>query len=495
DGTDTPIPEARYYRDYVIQAFNDDLPYDQFLVEQIAGDLLAKQHPDEPRANAQVIATGYIALSRRFGNSAFAEMNLIIDDTIDTIGKSTMGLTLGCSRCHHHKFDPVTMEDYYGMYGYFENTQYPHAGTEHQKDRDHFVKLNKAAGLREDYESLEAWAVNDKAKLSGDTHIRPGGDLSQRGELAKRGFLGVFTAAPNETPQDSSGRLQFAQWLVSEQNPLTPRVMVNRIWQYHFGTGIVATSSNFGLQGAKPTHPELLEWLSHEFVSNGWSIKHLHRQIMLSRTWQLSTKADEWNMQKDQANTGYWRFNRHRMDAESIRDSLLFVSHLLEPGDGGRHPFAATDKLKYSQGRPFMDTFDHHHRSVYLMIGRLQKHPFLALFDGPDPNKTTDNRRESTVSPQALYMMNSPFMKEAADAFAKRLESFASEPELRVQHAYEAAVSRRPSAEEAREALAFIEDYTHELQQAGKTSEEASHMAWTGFARTVLSSSEFLYVD
>ncbi|MCA9065729.1 MAG: PSD1 domain-containing protein, partial [Planctomycetaceae bacterium] len=318
DGTDTPIPEARYYRDYVIQAFNDDLPYDQFLVEQIAGDLLAAENPDNPRYNDQIIATGYIALSRRFGNSAFAEMNLIIDDTIDTIGKSTMGLTLGCARCHHHKFDPVTMDDYYGMYGYFENTQYPHAGTEHQKDRDHFVALRKEAGLREDYESLEAYAVADKQKLTGDSSLRVGGDPNQKGNRTPRGYLAVFTEPTTESSANDSGRLQFAKWLVSEENPLTPRVMVNRIWQYHFGTGIVATSSNFGLQGAKPSHPELLEWLSAEFVRNNWSIKHIHRLIVLSRTYQLSSKPDEYNIVKDQANTGYWRHTRHRMDAEAL---------------------------------------------------------------------------------------------------------------------------------------------------------------------------------
>ena len=495
DGTDTPIPEARYYRDYVIGAINADMPYNQFLIEQIAGDILAKQNPTDPRANDQIIATGYIALSRRFGNSAFAEMNLIVDDTIDTIGKSVLGLTLGCARCHHHKFDPVTSEDYYGIYGYFDNTQYPHAGTEHQKDRNYFVSLTQRDNWPNDYESLEAWAVSDKAKLTGDTKIMVGGDMNQRGDVAKRGFLSVLSEDFPEIPADSSGRLQFAEWLASDDNPLTTRVTVNRVWQYHFGRGIVESSSNFGLQGSKPTHPELLDWLADDFVNHGWSLKHLHRQIMLSAVYQLSSQTDDDNLKQDEANTGYWRFDRRRMDAETIRYSLLAVSLTLEPGDGGRHPFKPTNELKYSQGRPFYAVFDHKHRSVYLMITRLQKHPFLALFDGADPNKTTDNRRESTVALQALYMMNSPFLKETAAAFAKRLQEFSSDPEARIRHAYEVTTSRQPQSDELNNSLTFLKDYQTGMKELGKPDAEAEQLAWNSLARVLLSSSEFLYID
>ncbi|MEZ6122064.1 MAG: PSD1 and planctomycete cytochrome C domain-containing protein [Planctomycetaceae bacterium] len=495
DGTDTPIPEARYYRDYVIQSFNDDLPWNQFLREQIAGDLLAKEQPENPRANQQIIATGYIALSRRFGNSAFAEMNLIVDDTIDTIGKSVMGLTLGCTRCHHHKFDPVTMNDYYGLYGYFANTQYPHAGTEHQKDRQYFVTMKKNDTWPEQYDSLEAWAVSDREKQSGDQKIFIGGDPGQRGDVARRGFLSVLSSEFPEIPKDSSGRRQFADWLTGDSNPLTTRVIVNRVWQYHFGRGIVESSSNFGLQGSKPTHPELLDWLTSDFVRHGWSIKHLHRRIMLSAVYQLASTGSEANAKIDEGNTSLWKFDRHRMDAETIRDSLLAVSHRLKSGSNGRHPFKPTSELKYSQGRPFMAVFDHEHRSVYLMTSRLQKHPFLALFDGPDPNKTTENRRESTVALQALYMMNSPFLKETSEAFSKRLSEFSSEPEQRVRHAYAVATAREPNADELKEAIEFVTDYRNELIGQGKQQPEAEQLAWTGFSRVLLSSSEFLYVD
>jgi hypothetical protein len=495
DGTDTPIPEARYYRNYVIQAMNEDLPYNEFLVEQIAGDILAVQDPSHPRANDRIIATGYVALSRRFGNSAFASMNLIIDDTVDTIGKSVLGLTLGCARCHHHKFDPVTLNDYYGIYGYFENTQYPHAGTEHQKEREHFVSMQKTESWRSDYDSLEAWAVSDLKKLEGDSHILIGGDENQKGEKVPRSYLSVLTSELPEIPSNASGRLQFAQWLARDDNPLTTRVIVNRVWQYHFGRGIVESSSNFGLQGSKPTHPELLDWLASDFVKHGWSLKHLHRRIMLSATYQLSSVADSDNLKKDEANQTWWRFDRRRMDAETIRDSLLAVSLKLQEGDSGRHPFKPTKDLKYSQGRPFNEIFDHHYRSVYLMSPRLNKHPFMALFDGPDPNKTTENRRESTVALQALYFMNGAFMTETSQAFADRLMTFASNPDLRLEHAWQVALGRNPQDHELRSAREYVESYTLEMTQADKSHDVAERLAWTSFSRALLSSNEFLYVD
>jgi hypothetical protein len=495
DGTDMPVPEARYYRDYVIRAFNDDLPYDDFIVEQIAGDIQAKQDPDHARHNERIIATGYIALSRRFGNSKFADMNLIVDDTIDTLGKSMLGLTLGCARCHHHKFDPVTVNDYYGLYGYFENTEYPHAGTEHQKERSGMVALCEDDRLPEPYESAVAWAVTDKEKIVGDIKAHIGGDPRTRGETARRAFLSVMSTEVPDIPQDSSGRLHLAQWIASADNSLTTRVIVNRVWQYHFGRGIVSSSSNFGLQGSKPTHPELLDWLAGDFVRQGWSLKQLHRRIMLSAAYQLSSTPHDQNLQQDQSNTWLWRFDRRRMDAETIRDNLLAVSGLLEEGDNGRHPFGPTEKLRYSQGRPFNKVFDHNHRSVYLMTARLNKHPFLALFDGPDPNKTTAARRESTVASQALFMMNSDFMQKAAAAFAEQMVTFASNQQQRLDRAYMLAFGRAPSDEESVEATQFIVDYHQQLIESGKADKDAELLAWTAFARVTLSSSEFLYVD
>ena len=494
DGTDMPIPEARYYRDYVISAFNRDMPYDQFLQEQLAGDLLAKQTPDDPRNNEKVIATGYIALSRRFGNSKFAEMELIIDDTIDTLGRSVLGLTLGCTRCHHHKFDPITMEDYYGLYGYFASIEYPHAGTEHQKERSGFVPLAVPDEVRDVFDSSEAWAVADVSDAAGDVPVFLAGDPSKKGDVAPRGFLEFLDPTHPQIPPGESGRLELARWVSSPANPLTPRVIVNRVWQYHFGKGLVTTSSNFGRQAPVPTHLHLLDWLAQDFISKGWSFKRLHKQILLSAVYQLDSIQDTGNAAIDEANTFYWRFDRQRMDAETLRDAILAVSGTLESGSGGRHPFPPTEKLRFTQGNPFTASYDHNRRSVYLMTARLKKHPFLALYDGPDPNMSTARRSTSTVALQALHMMNSSFVRDNAAAFADRLFAEA-EPADRIEQAYELAFARRPSQSERAEIRTYLEELNAELAREGHPSRDAERLAWTSFARTVLASNEFVYVD
>ncbi|WLD14104.1 PSD1 and planctomycete cytochrome C domain-containing protein [Planctellipticum variicoloris] len=495
DGTDMPVPEARYYRDYVIAAFNRDMPYDQFLVEQLAGDLLAQQTPDDARNHEKIIATGFIALSRRFGNSRNAEYELIVDDTIDTMGRAMLGLTLGCARCHHHKFDPVTSEDYYGLFGYFHSTLYPHAGTEHQKERADFVSLTVPESLKTVYDSPEAWAVRDKPKCAGDVPVYMGGDPRKMGGPAPRAYLSAIDPAKPTIPEGQSGRLELAKWIASPTNPLTPRVVVNRIWQYHFGKGLVATPSNFGKQAEPASHPELLDWLAREFMDHGWSFKHLHRKIVLSAVYQLGSVEQPEQAKLDEANRWYWRFDRQRMDAETLRDSILAVSGTLEPGTGGRHPFPPNDKLKFSQGNPFTAIYDHNHRSVYLMEPRLNKHPFMALYDGPDPNKSTDVRASSTVALQALSMMNGAFLREKSNALAKRLSDAAPAWEARVQLAYELVLNRPAVAAEQTEALQYLDAYQSQLQSEGRTPEEAGDLAWASFARVMLSSNEFVYVD
>lgn len=495
DGTDMPVPEARYYRDYVIAAFNRDMPYNQFLTEQIAGDILAKQTPEDARNYEKIIATGYIALSRRYGNSRNAEYDLIIDDSIDTIGRSVLGLTLGCARCHHHKFDPVTTDDYYGLYGYFNSTLYPHAGTEHQKERADFVPISVTNDAKLNYESAVAWAVTDKKEGVGDSPILVGGDRGKRGPVVKRGFLSVITPGPATIPENQSGRLELAQWLVSETNPLTARVLVNRLWHYHFGRGLVPTTSSFGKQAPPPSHPELLDWLATEFRTHGWSLKHLHKTIMLSAVYQLGSEPNADNVKPDEANVYRWRFERQRMDAETLRDAILSVSGVLESGSGGRHPFKPTDKLNYTQSTPFTEVFDHNRRSVYLMSGRLSKHPFIALYDGPDTNKSTDQRFASTVALQALSMMNSPFVREKSTAFAKRLLAASPDNQQRVRLAYELAFGRSVADAELAEVTEYLTSLIAALQSEGRATDDATVIAWTSFARTLLSSNEFVYVD
>lgn len=495
DGTDMPVPEARYYRDYVIAAFNRDMPYDQFLIEQLAGDVLAKQSPEDPRNHEKTIATGFIALSRRFGNSRNAEYELIIDDTIDTMGRSMLGLTLGCARCHHHKFDPVSSEDYYGLFGYFSSTLYPHAGTEHQKERADFVALTLPDALKGVYDSPQAWAVTDKPEGVGDVKINIAGDPRKKGEVAPRAYLKAITKDRPTIRAGHSGRLELARWVASPDNPLTARVLVNRVWQHHFGKGLVATPSNFGAQSAPPSHPELLDALARSFIQSGWSIKSLHRQIVLSAVYQLDSVSSPQQAHSDEANRFYWRFDRQRMDAEAFRDSILAVSGTLEPGNGGRHPFPATEKLKFTQGNPFNDVYDNNRRSVYLMTPRLNKHPWMALYDGADPNKSTEQRASSTVALQALAMMNGAFVREKSEALARRIMASTLDPQGRVQEAYELVLSRSVESAEITEVLDYLTRYQADVLAEGRSAADAEALAWTSLARILLSSNEFVSID
>ncbi len=495
DGTDMPIPEARYYRDYVIRAFNDDLPYNRFLVEQLAGDKLAALNPAGPRAHEWVIATGFIALARRFGNSKFASSELIIDDSIDTLGRSVMALSLGCARCHHHKFDPITTEDYYGLAGYFRSTQYPHAGTEHQKERSDFVAFTPPTDVADRFESHVAWAVTDKpSKEVGDTHVLVGGEPHRKGETAPRGYL-AFIAGDQmpEIPEGESGRLQLALWLSSPEHPLTSRVMVNRVWQHHFGRGLVAQASNFGVQSPPPSHPQLLDWLAGDFVEHGWSIKHLHRRIMHSSAYRRDSFDSADARAIDEANELLWRQNRRRMDAEQFRDSLLAVSGTLEGGNGGRHPFPATEKLRYSQGNPFSKNYEHHRRSVYLMSARLNRHPMMALFDGPDPNVSSGKRNESTVALQSLFLINGSFLSDQAEALASRVRSATPDRDDRIALMWDLLFAHSIGELDRSDLREFLDEAIAASPEP--SPDRANQDAWSALARVLLSSNAFIYID
>jgi len=490
DAADAPIPEAHLYRDYVINSFNDDLPYDAFLVEQIAGDLLAKREP-QTRARERIIATGYIALARRFNNAAYNSMHLVVDNTIDTIGRGVLGMSLGCARCHDHKFDGITTKDYYGLAGYFHSTQYPHAGTEHHRQRLNFVEL-EGGGI--------AYAVTDKKDASeiGDTRVHIQGEPKDLGEVVVRGFLPAITpkaANQADIPEGESGRLQLARWIASADNPLTARVMANRIWQYHFGVGIVSTSNFFGTQGQPPSHPELLDWLAKRFIDEGWSFKRMHRLMMSSRTYQRSAEVNA-ALSGDPDNRLLASYRHRRLEAEPMRDAVLAVSGLLQQGNPGPHDFPkpnAKNEYPYSQHRPFFSDYNHDYRTVYLPARRLGKHPYMSDFNGPDPNVCTANRSVSTVPLQSLYWMNSDFIQENAAAFAARLARLESEPEKRIKLAYQLALNRPPQGNEVAEMMNYLEDYAAKI-----IDEEAAvgmERAWTSFCRILYASNEFIYVQ
>ncbi len=545
DNADYPVPEAGRYRDYIIDCFNGDKPYDRMVREHLAGDLLAREGTRAQYAES-VIATGFLALSRRYATAPFELWHLTLEDTIDTTGRAFLGLTLRCARCHDHKFDPVTQRDYYSLFGIFASTTYPYAGSEelHSKSfpRMNFVPVSQPSETEArldryrqriaelDREAIALESKNDPGSKSRVSKLRaewsklrrpslpadvPGcyavsegepvdvalqkrGDPDSPGPVVPRGvpvFPFLAAAAPRAVGPGQSGRLELADWLVHPEHPLTARVMVNRIWQHHFGRGIVATPSNFGIRGEPPSHPELLDWLAAKFVSDGWSIKSLHREILRSETYQLASDNDSASAERDPEGRWLWRFPYRRLDAESIRDAMLAVSGRLARNRPAPHPFPAIDAWQWTQHNPFKAVYPSSHRSVYLMTQRLVKHPFMAIFDGPDTNVSTDARTHSTVPLQALYLRNNPFVQEQAAGFADRLIAGSAENPSRIRLAFELAWGRPPAPDEIDRWLRYLSDCRNALA-ASRISEAAiERETWSSLAKVMLTSNEFLYID
>ena len=573
NASDYPVPQAYRYRDWVIRAFNRDLPYDQFLREQLAGDLLPGG-TDAERFD-RTVATGYLAIARRFGGDRKGEHHLTLEDTIDNVGRAMLGASIACARCHDHKFDPFTMSDYYGLYGIFESTRYPYPGAEADKKQADFVVLltpheiesvlapyrEKVAAIEAEVKSLEAAlaevkqqadspektaAVDAAAKLvaeaqkkrtavlaeapalpdayavadgkAANTKMQLRGDPKRLGDETPRHFPAVLGGQTLPVDAETSGRLQLAEWITDPGNPLTARVMVNRIWQYHFGRGIVPTPNDFGVRGQAPTHPELLDYLASQFVKGGWSIKSMHKLILLSHAWHLdsgftsvetsptnSTEAPTpstlnvidiaKNQEVDPGNDLFWKFSRSRLDAESIRDTLLFVSGELDESPAGTHPFPPQRTWGWTQHNPFVASYETRRRSVYLMQQRLKKNAYLALFDGADPSSSTGVRLPSTTPLQALFAMNDPLAHALSEKFASRILSLATDDQSRVAAAYQLTLNRPPGTDEQQECVDFLETYRDKLVELKTPLDQVESKAWAALARALLSCNEFIFVD
>jgi hypothetical protein len=550
DASDYPIPQAYLYRDYVINSFNTDKPYDQFLREQIAGDLLPAA--TEPEKWEHIVATGYLAQARRFNVNPLQNMHMTIDDTVDNLGKTVLGLSIACARCHDHKFDPIPNSDYYALYGIFQSTKYPFPGSEknhkpgdliarNQAEFDAVMKpyleelykvtgrLGKVEGEKRAFvegginsrgepgrtmkdilaeiKELEAkrepilarmpkvdmaYAVTEGSP--GNARIQKRGEVKDLGDEAPRGFLKILYS--KETPKlQGSGRLELAQWVTDPANPLPARVMANRIWQHHFGKGLVATPSDFGKRGTPPTHPELLDYLATKFVEGGWSVKAMHRLIMLSETYQMASAENEANENIDADNNFLWRFNRQRLDAESLRDSLLFISGELEPGASGPHPFPHMGTWMFMQHGPFNAVYPSKRRSVYLMTQRIQRHPYLGMFDGADAAISTASRPLTITPIQALFFMNSELVHETAGVWAKRLIAAQPNEQRRLESAYRTALGRTASKEEIASASQYIARVRKELQTSGAAKGEQQPEALASYLRALLAGNEFSFVD
>ncbi|PQO44392.1 hypothetical protein C5Y93_19520 [Blastopirellula marina] len=723
ENTDRPLPHAWRYRNWVIDALNQDKPFDEFVRLQLAGDLLTAEQPPA-QANEGIIATGYLAIARRFGHDIDQQNYLTHEDVIDNLGKNFLGLTTGCARCHDHKYDPITAADYYALYGIFESTQFAFPGCEPKGQPRDLISLaslaeieallrpwndkvaqaaaqkkqleQTAASLREfrdnntrqlvpktliaegssvpfaevkatvrkgevlqltvwpneshgadstrvewkiqevggearswdvedliavisqgnpltdkhgatwcflettdlpvslsqrydslqDNAALKAWKRADDAlsifvntsdqpvdvwttlpgqaffvhpehnrpvtvawvsPLDGDvtlagavadahpsgsdgisfdlTHIAapqygqglielgkaalmpavdPGpqpkipvayavtegqpadarlqkrGDPEQLGDAVERRWLTVFGGQPLANRQ-ASGRAELADWISA--HPLTARVIVNRVWQWHFGQGLAATPNNFGSRGQPPSHPELLDWLAAEFAASGYQLKPLHRLIMQTAAYQRSSEPPVGALDADPDNRWLGRFELRRLSAEELRDSLLQVSGQLDLEPAQQHPFPDESTWTFTQHTPFSALYETNKRSVYLMVQRQRRHPFLALFDGADPNASTPVRATSTVPTQSLYFLNDPFFHAQATATADRL-AVEADPDKRLRQTYQRLFQREPTERETAAAALFLAEYPAEPTEQ-----------WRAYVRVLLAGNEFIHVD
>ena len=549
DASDYPVPEAFQYRNYVIDCFNQDLPYDQFVREQLAGDLLESDSDDERWR--KIIATGYLAIARRIGVSPQNKKHVMLEDVIDNMGKTFLGLSLGCARCHDHKFDPVPTSDYYALYGIFDSSIFPHAGAEHKQRRENFVyrlppeeleallrphrekldpvlaEINKRRDRRKvirerpehkeefqrlNREILKLWGTYTEIARSfpdvatayaisegspHDAQVQRQGDPGIKRETVRRGFLRVLggQSLPENHPQ--SGRLELASWVSDPENPLTARVMVNRIWHHHFGRGLASSTSDFGLRGNPPTHPELLDDLARYFVANNWSVKAMHRLVMQTDAYQRSSDSLAANELSDPGNYLLHRSNRRRLSAEEFRDAVLVVSGQLDREPAGPHPFPHKRTFHYRQHEPFQETYITNKRSVYLLQSRLRKIPFIDLFDGPDGNLPFPERRATTTPLQSLYLMNAPFMHEQSQMVAERIMRETETEQAGIDWAYRMLFGRHADVEELEAGAQFFQQAIDSIAVSGQAESQAEpeRDAWAACVRSMFASNSFLYID
>jgi hypothetical protein len=580
------------YRDWVIRCFNEDKPYDRFVTEQLAGDLLPSE--DTPTRYGRLIATGFLSL----GPKVLAEVDKekmvmdIVDEQIDTMGRAFMGLTLGCARCHDHKFDPISTEDYYALAGVFKSTKTMEslvtiakwwenpipqaedlarkaahdrrvaeveaqinalversrqeliaggkAGSELPKDvetafqpevraelkklRDRLAEVKKEAP-----EIPAAMGVTEAEPVDVPVHVR--GDHLNLGTVVPRRFPVILAGREQEPlPAKRSGRLELARWLTSPEHPLASRVAVNRVWRWHFGRGIVATTDNFGLLGEKPSHPELLDYLASRFASPaavsgvdgetekgrdrtkergesglGWSMKNLHRLIMLSSTYRQASTPDSQRstvhppdggpdaQRLDPENRMLWRANVRRLEAEELRDALLAVSGMLDRTMGGSLLHVKNREFFFDHTSIDRTRYDSKKRSVYLPVVRNNVYDVFQLFDFVDPAVLESNRSTTTVAPQALFWMNSELVADAAQALANGVLGRRDLDDTgRMRLLYVTLYGRPASEQELARGRAALARLLNRASPDPPASRRAQ--AWAWYCHALLATNEFVYL-
>lgn len=571
-------PNAWRFRDYVIDSFNANKPYDQFVLEQLAGDELENVTPES------ITATGYYRLGLWDDEPVDADQAFYdsMDDVVSTTSQVFMAMTVGCARCHDHKLDPILQKDYYSLMAFvhnthrdikqleFEksaftlNTQRVIATEEQQREHDEQLALHREQRkeLEQDvaryetriYETLapaekedaqdkkareyllakrrdqvlsdddletylqrknrleqlldtkipplpRALAIKENGPTAPDTFVLVRGSCHALGDEVEPGFPGVLNLdeaeiqQPAENASSSGRRLAMAQTIADPNNPLTARVMVNRIWHYHFGRGIVRTTSDFGTAGDSPTHPELLDWLAAEFVSSGWDIKAMHRLIMLSSTYRMSSQDSAVSLEKDPRNNLFWRFDMRRLSAEEVRDTTLATSGSLNLKMRGPSVFteipaevlagASRPEVAWGQSPPE----EERRRSVYVLAKRSLAEPVLKTFDSPDTESSCAVRFVTTVPTQSLTMLNGDFFNREARSFAQRLrKEVGPDIEAQVSEGFRLALCREPTPQEVSTALEMIEGWQ---QDDGVSEEDAMNF----FCLMVFNLNEFSFLD
>jgi hypothetical protein len=574
---DAVRPNSWRYRDYVIDSFNDDKPYDRFLQEQIAGDEL---WPGQPEA---LIATGFNLLGPDMVDSADQTQRRLntLNDMTDTTAAVVLGLTFGCARCHDHKSEPLTQQDYYRWQAFYatavferealvptqeqttahelarhryeaetavqrkalqeleapvrrqlldqklatlsEDAQLAHRTARAQRTKEQEATVQETAAMvkitdaevagaiprqaqgrhRELLQALNrlpkpaplptAMVLHDTNGPAPKTFVLGRGDYNNPKEQVHPGFPTVLAQGAAPGPETASGRRALALWLTSPQNPLTARVLVNRLWQHHFGRGLVATPSDFGTRGERPSHPELLDWLASEFVRTGWSIKSMHRLLLHSMVYQQSSTPSAPARELDPDNRWFSRQNRTRLEGEVLRDSLLAISGSLNTTLAGPSVFPPipADITRVSKNWNVTDNpAEHGRRSIYIFARRNLRFPFLEAFDSPDSNFSCPERGRSITAPQSLTLLNSETVLEAARHTSARLQRAQASVQGQIQHAYRLILGRQPTSEEETLSRQFLDASTARAESA-----QPSLTGLTELCRALFNLNAFVYAD
>ena len=448
-------PNAFKYRKWVIDAFNNDLPYDDFIRKQLAADL------EKDKSVTDLPALGFIGLGHKFYNRNRLTVKAEEwSEQVDTLTRAFLGLTVACAQCHDHKYDPVTQKDYYALAGVFASTDLVDRmedGSEIKKDSEAHKKRIGTIHIVRD----------TKPK---DLHVFLRGNTETKGDLVKRRFLKVLAQNEPKSFTQGSGRLELAEAIADPNNPLTARVIVNRVWSIFFGRGLVATPSNFGQLGSLPSHSELLDDLAVRFMENNWSIKWLVRELVLSSTYQQSSQIISQNELIDPANIYLWRMNRRRLSVEQWRDSILAASNNLDRRGG--------ESLELTDAKNVR-------RTIYGRVSRKKLSDILIQFDYPDANVHSAKRSDTTTAIQKLFIINSSFMVEQAKGLAKRITGDSSATDLtHIQSTYALLYNRKPTREETDLGLAFLR-----LPAEGKLTR------WEQYSHALLAANEMMFVD